>query len=112
MARRRQGVVKNATGLSDSGSMISTKVLSQSGRDMSGCCDETSEDDTSSRRVHRICARSCQSKDRFLDCGPDFPSFDTGVWFVQVAVDEKRKKNGFLWSFHSSSATKSSSRRP
>jgi len=33
-------------------------------------------------------------------------------WFVQVAADEKGKKNGFLWSFHSSSATKSSSTRP
>ncbi|MQM08204.1 hypothetical protein Taro_041057 [Colocasia esculenta] len=77
IARRRQGVVKNATGLSDSGSMIATKVLSQSGRDMSGCRDEASEGDASSRRVHRICARTCQSKDRFLDCGPELPCIDT-----------------------------------
>ncbi|MQM17000.1 hypothetical protein Taro_049968 [Colocasia esculenta] len=32
--------------------------------------------------------------------------------FVQVAADEKGKKKSFLWSFHSSSATKSSSTRP
>ncbi|MQL72811.1 hypothetical protein Taro_005171 [Colocasia esculenta] len=32
--------------------------------------------------------------------------------FVQVAADEKVKKMSFLWSFHSSSATKSSSTRP
>ncbi|MQM12786.1 hypothetical protein Taro_045705 [Colocasia esculenta] len=74
-----QGVAKNATGRSDSGSMIATTVLSQSGRDMSGCHDETSEGDTSSHRVHRICARTCQSKDRFLDCGPELPCIDTRV---------------------------------
>ena len=33
-------------------------------------------------------------------------------WFVQVAEDEKGKKMSFLWSFHNSSATKSSSTRP
>ncbi|MQM12832.1 hypothetical protein Taro_045751 [Colocasia esculenta] len=32
--------------------------------------------------------------------------------FVQVSADEKGKKKSFLWSFHSSSATKSSSTRP
>ncbi|MQL93301.1 hypothetical protein Taro_025944, partial [Colocasia esculenta] len=41
-----------------------------------------------------------------------WPIWDSVSILDQVAADEKGKKNGFLWSFHSSSATKSSSTRP
>ncbi|MQM17475.1 hypothetical protein Taro_050446 [Colocasia esculenta] len=111
MARRRQGVVKNVTGQSDLGSMIAAAVLSQSGRDMSGCHDETLEGDTSSRRVHRICARTYQSNDRFLDCGPELPCIGTR-WFVQVVADERGSKVSLVCLISYSPATKSSSTRP
>ncbi|MQL79886.1 hypothetical protein Taro_012325 [Colocasia esculenta] len=102
--------------------IATVRVATGRGQNATGLCEERDIAVRSSSRVatERFVAfrmrRSLLSR-QDLRMRPIGPSPSQGLRLTStekghVAADEKGKKKSFLWPFHSSSATKSSSTRP